>query len=78
MLLFIPNIVGNLAYEFITSHFIFVTAGLVVISSFSVTVEVAYITLPAVHLLPGRGSFEATNRAQTRVTHAACDIMKLE
>ena len=42
------------------------------------TVEVACIMLPAVLLLPVCGSFEAVNRAHARVTHAACDIMKLE
>jgi hypothetical protein len=43
-----------------------------------VTVEVACIMLPAVLLLPICGSFEAISRAQARVTHAACDIMKLK
>jgi len=57
---------------------IFVTVGLVVTSSFSVTVEVACIILPAVLLLPVYGSFEAVIRAHARVAHAACDIMKLE
>ena len=77
MLLFVPNIVDNLAHEAITSLLIFVTVGLVVNSSFSVSVEVVCIMLPAV-LLPVCGSFEAINRAQARVTLAACDIMKLE
>ena len=36
------------------------------------TVEVAVL------LLPSYGSFEAISRAQTRVTHAECEIMKLE
>lgn len=44
----------------------------------SVTVEVACVMLPAVLLLPICGSFEAIRRAQAMVTHAACDIVKLE
>jgi hypothetical protein len=43
-----------------------------------VTVEVARIMSPAVLSLPICGSFEAISRAEARVTHAACDTMKLE
>jgi len=45
VLLCIPNTVDNPDYEVIISLLIFVTLGLLVISSFSVTVEVACIML---------------------------------
>ena len=78
MLLFIPNIVDYGTYEVIICLLIFVTLGLLIISSFSVTVEVACIMLPAVPFLPIFGSFEAISRDQARVTHAVYDTMKLE
>jgi hypothetical protein len=73
VLLFISNIVDNSAYETITSLLIFVTLGLAVISSFSVTAEVACIMLPVVLFLLIFGSCEAISRAQAWVTQVACD-----